>query len=427
MMKKGKELNILLISKSEEIFGNLNKPQFRIFKESNLLNFRKKIEKINIIIIDSRHFDLEVQKEYLVYFNGNFNLPILLIGEQIQKNIILEFFKLGIQDYIFVDRIENLDASIEYSIERKKRDYFLHNKIIEYDKKLKNSEEKYKTLFSEANDAIFIMNKEVFLDCNKKTLEIFKCEKKDILGHSPVEFSPFKQPDGKESKDKAKLKIKKAINGKPQCFYWKHCKKDRTLFDAEVSLKSLKINDKCIIQAIVRDITQQKKLEKKLKKLSITDPLTKIFNRLKFEEVLEYEIDREKRYSNGLSMLMFDIDNFKDINDMYGHYVGDDVLLEVVAIVNKNIRNQDVFSRWGGDEFMILFPNTDLKRTEVLAERIRVKIENYSFKSIDSLSISLGVTQFCQNDNSNIINHRVDKALLEAKKNGKNQIVALLG
>lgn len=426
-MKKGKEINILLISNSDEIFEYLKKIQVKIFKEKSLINYKKKPDNIDIIIIDSRHFEIEIQKEFIKYYNTKFIIPIILIGEELQRSIILDFFELGIQDYLIINNLDSLYTSIIYSIERKGKNNILKNKIVDYDNKLKNSKEKYKTLFSEANDAIFIMNNKCFLDCNKKTLEIFGCKNEEIIGHSPVEFSPKKQPDGKESKDKARHKIANAFNGKPQRFYWKHCKKDKTLFDTEVSLKSLKIQGETVLQAIVRDITSQKKLEDKLKKLSITDPLTKIYNRLKFEEVLEYEINRERRYGNSLSILMFDIDDFKDINDMYGHHVGDEVLIEVVGIVKKNIRNQDIFTRWGGDEFVILFPNTDLKRTEVLAERIREKVENFTYKQIDYLSISIGVTQFVINDNSNIISHRVDKALIEAKRNGKNQIVSIFG
>ncbi len=131
---------------------------------------------------------------------------------------------------------------------------------------LRESEEKYHTLFDGANDAIFIMVKEIFVECNKKTLEMFGCEnERDLIGVSPWVFSPTKQPDGSDSIEKALEYINNAFSGKPQRFYWKHSKKDGMTFDAEVSLNRILIDDKYMIQAIVRDITEKKIAEQKLK------------------------------------------------------------------------------------------------------------------------------------------------------------------
>jgi PAS domain S-box-containing protein len=130
----------------------------------------------------------------------------------------------------------------------------------------KISEEKYKALFSQANDSIFIMDHETFIDCNDKTLEMFGCERDEIIGHPPYEFSPRLQPDGKKSKDKALHLIRECHDGNPQRFYWEHTKKDGTPFDAEVSLNMIILEDKPYIQAIVRNISERVRAEKAMVK-----------------------------------------------------------------------------------------------------------------------------------------------------------------
>lgn len=129
---------------------------------------------------------------------------------------------------------------------------------------LKESESKFRLLFENANDAIFLMKDDVFISCNKKTLEVFNCKTQDILGHTPFEFSPELQPNGQESRRVAISNIKKAVQGKINTFEWKHKKMDGTLFDAEVSLNRLIMNEEVFIQAIVRDVSERKKAEKKL-------------------------------------------------------------------------------------------------------------------------------------------------------------------
>ncbi|MBT3251240.1 MAG: PAS domain S-box protein [Candidatus Marinimicrobia bacterium] len=143
--------------------------------------------------------------------------------------------------------------------------YNFPDTITDYvESKLQESEIKYHTLFESANDAIFLMKGDLFIDCNTQTLMMFGCKRDEIIGHSPIKFSPLLQPDGRTSNEKAVEKISAVLDGKPQIFEWKHKQLNGSLFDAEVSLNLVKLSSGSFIQAVVRNITKRKLAESAL-------------------------------------------------------------------------------------------------------------------------------------------------------------------
>jgi len=175
-----------------------------------------------------------------------------------------------------------------------------------------------------------------------------------------------------------------------------------------------------------KEVDQVHEKRKALEKEVLVDPLTGIANRRALRERLKNELHRFQRYRQFFSILLFDIDNFKAINDQYGHWAGDRCLKEIIKRVRAILRETDFIARWGGDEFVLIFPGTDLESAGAVAERLRKLIQNTRFvyhKQEISLTVSCGVTEITDSDqNQETIFNRVDKAMYKAKKNGRNRV-----
>ncbi len=181
----------------------------------------------------------------------------------------------------------------------------------------------------------------------------------------------------------------------------------------------------CNIGAYITNFYKRKQFidGKELLRVSITDSLTGIYNRAKFNEALNQWVDDCKRGENTLSLGMFDIDNFKRVNDVYGHLVGDKVIQNVVATVKNVIQSTDVFARWGGEEFVILLPNTDIHQAIEIMERMRICIQDNKYDEVENITCSFGLVTLRENENGESLLQRADKLLYDAKGCGKNIVV----
>ncbi|MCP3924147.1 MAG: GGDEF domain-containing protein [Desulfobacterales bacterium] len=177
-----------------------------------------------------------------------------------------------------------------------------------------------------------------------------------------------------------------------------------------------------MINSFSKDIKKRDALLKHMKKVATTDTLTGLSNRHSYNEFIEYEYNRANRSDKDLSLIMFDIDNFKKINDTYGHDIGDLVLIELAKTVRGLIRQIDSVFRIGGEEFVIITPYTSGQQASKLAEIIREKIEEHRFDTVNSVTISLGIHQCGSKDTIESIYKKADKAMYRSKKSGKNRV-----
>jgi diguanylate cyclase (GGDEF)-like protein len=153
------------------------------------------------------------------------------------------------------------------------------------------------------------------------------------------------------------------------------------------------------------------------------DFLTKLYNRRKFNSFLEYEISKANRYKDQhLSLLLVDIDYFKNVNDTYGHLVGDNILQEVSKILTICSRDTDIVARWGGEEFVLMLPQTNVEQAFLVGEKLRATIEKHKFDDVKHITCSIGVSQFHRNEDKDILFKRVDAALYKAKNSGRNKV-----
>ncbi|MBU1225244.1 MAG: diguanylate cyclase [Gammaproteobacteria bacterium] len=205
---------------------------------------------------------------------------------------------------------------------------------------------------------------------------------------------------------------------------------DEICYEAEVGeatyeLHIYDVRDAGLIRIYVTDITQRKRNETEIHLLATTDSLTGISNRSEFSRMLASEMDRAKRYGTPLSLIMYDLDYFKRVNDSFGHDAGDEVLRAVTDVVKGNTRAVDVVARWGGEEFMVLMPQSDLTSAKSAAEKLRQAIAEHRFDKVNTITVSFGVTEFVPQDDFNTLLKRVDDALYLAKANGRNRVETL--
>ncbi len=307
---------------------------------------------------------------------------------------------------IFGAVISTLSA---YMIERSNRKLFLAN--------IKSEE--FKFIIENSHDAISIFDsKETkYLYANQTALQRNNDILENIIGKNILE-------------------VHKNLT-KQEIDYIKMCIENKGIYNDVVSLKDKDgknyyvhnmsqygyFNSKKAIISVSSDVTELKKAELQMRDMALKDPLTQLFNRYKLDEYSMLEIDRYKRERQSVSLIICDIDFFKQVNDTYGHLVGDSVLKKIANVLKNCVRETDVVARWGGEEFAILLSNTEKEESIRIAEKINKKIASIKYADAGYITISCGVSKLQVSDTQKTWFHRVDNALYEAKENGRNRVV----
>ncbi|CAM3683283.1 GGDEF domain-containing protein [Rheinheimera salexigens] len=199
-------------------------------------------------------------------------------------------------------------------------------------------------------------------------------------------------------------------------------------FEGRIQALDFMVDQEDVVLWVASNITQRHEQEIKLRELSDTDQLTRLFNRRKLETDLTLHYETFERHSVPLSILILDLDNLKQVNDTLGHHAGDKMILAVADICREQLRKTDIACRFGGDEFVIVLPNTNLQHAAQFADRLRecfnLALQHFSFDGAE-VTVSIGVSTMLPTDRSyEDTLKRADNVLYKAKRNGKNQVVS---
>lgn len=297
---------------------------------------------------------------------------------------------------------------------------------------LKDSEVRYRRLFEAAQDGILILDAETgaITDVNPFMINLLGYSREEFIEKKLWEVGAFQ--DAQASKE-AFLALQK-----DQYIRYKDLPlrtKDGHLISVEFVSNVYQAGDEKVIQCNIRDITEQKKeqdalakSEADLREQSVRDYLTGLFNRRYMEETLKRELSRATRKVLPLGLIMFDVDDFKRFNDTWGHAAGDEILIQIANVLHKQFRGEDIACRYGGDEFIIILPDTSpqatFERANLICELAKQIQARVNEQLLDAVTLSLGVAVFPKHGaNVTDLLRTADDVLYVAKRKGRNQVV----
>lgn len=423
--------NILIVDDSRSILALLedmiltNVPDVRVFTCKNSMDALEylKENRVNLIMLDI-HMPVMDGFEFAKIIKSDSKtkmIPIIFItASSNTQEFAKKGFALGAIDYVQKPFDETL----------------LANKINTYVKLFKKEDELQSAynvihnILSHVDNMICIINKEEILLANKRFLNFFGFEDEKSLKSKHKNICDFFVLEEKNiTNDMCNQNLidyllsSQTVDTKISLY--DEAKFEEKIFIIKISAMNTENQEAQEYIISLTDISETERLKKSYQLQAIIDPLTQIYNRQAFNDKYPKEFYAAKTKKKNLSMIMADIDHFKQINDVFGHHIGDYVLKEFCKIINKTIPNSYFFARWGGEEFIIIAKEDALDIVITNANQARKTIEAYEFLHVKKITCSFGITQLVESDDENSLLNRLDKALYSAKLNGRNRVEVL--
>jgi diguanylate cyclase (GGDEF)-like protein/PAS domain S-box-containing protein len=295
---------------------------------------------------------------------------------------------------------------------------------IRVENQLWEAEEKYRLLVENMNESILITQNDKLIYFNKRFLEMLGYTLEELINR---EYQMIYPPQGLELLE---IRKQRRESGAPVPSRYETTmkRKDGSLIDVEANVTVINYQGALATLAVINDITERKYQEDQIRYLATHDGLTGLYNHREFYRRFKEEVERCKRYHHAFSLLMIDLDHFKNINDSYGHPVGDEVLRTVSQLL-KDIRNVDIIARYGGEEIAIIMPQVGKQAALFVSERLRKKVEDVRISAPGGkkiqITISIGIAVFPDDsEDGDVLIHTADQCLYAAKRLGRNMVQA---
>ncbi len=367
---------------------------------------------------------------------GNYDLDIPVVGTG-EIALLSAQFKQMLQ--VVRDSQQDLEQKVAQRTEQLSLELLGRQRA---ENELRRSETLWRTLYDSTSDAVMLLTEERFFNCNRATLRLFGIKTfEQFYTKHPADLSPARQPGGEDSTQLAKQYIAAAIAQGSLHFEWEHQRADNgKIFPADVLLNAMQLDGKTVLQAVVRDISTRKRSEEQIWQLAYYDTLTQLPNRRMLNDRLRQAMVASKRSGHYGAVLFIDLDNFKPLNDRYGHAVGDLLLIEAGSRLKGCVREQDTVARFGGDEFVVMLSELDEDKQAARNNALLVAQKILSALSVPYVltlardekpestvehrcSASIGVALFINHEGSpDDILKWADAAMYAVKEAGRNSI-----
>lgn len=358
-------------------------------------------------------------------------IPIIVLTAHSDSSFLLNSIECSISSYLLkpIDKVKLFDT-----LEINAKNICLYKINIKQQEQIKEQQIILQNIINSEKNILFVTNfsdisfvNNSFLEFfDVKSIEEFKIkfnkvediflEDKDYL-HKKI-VNDYEQMNNLLFAENFYKKLNEIVDNK-RIVLMKDKKQIEKSFYLTISL--LEENTKLFLINLT-DITKMTIEKNSIEKKAYQDGLTKIYNRNKFDELFDIELSRVQRYKHPLSLAIIDIDHFKKVNDTFGHLIGDEILIMLADNLQKKLRKTDIFARWGGEEFVILFTETQLNDAINCSNILRELIQELEHEIAGKITVSLGVTEYIQGDTAEILFKRCDDALFKAKENGRNRV-----